>query len=49
MLIAGDAFAGPLLDELDRRLYDLSSLNVVLSGGALSLPHKEALLERLPT
>jgi 3-oxocholest-4-en-26-oate---CoA ligase len=50
MLIAGDAFAGPLLDELDRRPYDLSSLNVILSGGAaLSLPHKEALLDRLPT
>jgi 3-oxocholest-4-en-26-oate---CoA ligase len=50
LLIAGDAFAGPLLDELDRRCYDLSSLNVILSGGAsLSLPHKHALLARLPT
>jgi 3-oxocholest-4-en-26-oate---CoA ligase len=50
LLIAGDAFAGPLLDELDRRPYDLSSLNVVLSGGAaLSLPHKRALLDHLPT
>ncbi len=50
VLIAGDAFAGALLDELDRHSYDLSSLNVVLSGGAaLSLPHKQALLERLPT
>jgi fatty-acyl-CoA synthase len=50
VLIAGDAFAGALLDELDRRSYDLSSLNVVLSGGAaLSLPHKQALLDHLPT
>ena len=50
LLIAGDAFAGPLLDELDRRRYDLSSLNVVLSGGApLSLAHKRALLAHLPT
>ena len=50
VLIAGDAFAGALLDELDRHPYDLSSLNVVLSGGAaLSLPHKQALLEHLPT
>jgi 3-oxocholest-4-en-26-oate---CoA ligase len=50
LLLAGDAFAGPLLDELQRRRYDLSSLNVVLSGGAsLSLAHKRALLEHLPT
>jgi fatty-acyl-CoA synthase len=50
LLLAGDAFAGPLLDELERRHYDLSSLNVVLSGGAsLSLAHKYALLEHLPT
>jgi acyl-CoA synthetase (AMP-forming)/AMP-acid ligase II len=50
VLIAGDAFAVALLDEFDRRSYDVSSLNVVLSGGAaLSLPHKQALLERLPT
>jgi 3-oxocholest-4-en-26-oate---CoA ligase len=50
LLIAGDAFAGPLLDELARRRYDLSSLNVILSGGAaLSLAHKRALLAHLPT
>jgi fatty-acyl-CoA synthase len=50
LLLAGDAFAGPLLDELERRRYDLSSLNVVLSGGAsLSLAHKRALLAHLPT
>jgi fatty-acyl-CoA synthase len=50
MLIVGDAFARPLLDELDRRRYDLSSLNVVLSGGAaLSVGLKEELLGHLPT
>jgi acyl-CoA synthetase (AMP-forming)/AMP-acid ligase II len=49
LLIAGDAFAGLLLDELDRHPYDISSLNVVLSGGALLSPHhKQALLTRLP-
>jgi fatty-acyl-CoA synthase len=50
LLIAGDAFAGLLLDELDRHRYDTSSLNVVLSGGALLSPHhKRALLAHLPT
>jgi 3-oxocholest-4-en-26-oate---CoA ligase len=32
--IVGDSFARPLLDELERRPYDLSSLRFVLSGGA---------------
>jgi fatty-acyl-CoA synthase len=50
LLIVGDAFARPILDELDRRSYDLTSLTVVLSGGApLSAPLKDALLERLPS
>jgi len=50
LLIVGDAFARPLLDELDRRAYDLSTLTVVLSGGApLSAPLKAGLLERLPS
>ena len=50
MLIVGDAFARPLLDELDRHRYDLSSLNVVLSGGAaLSVGLKQELLGHLPT
>ena len=34
LLIVGDAFARPLLDELERGTYDLSSLTVLLSGGA---------------
>jgi acyl-CoA synthetase (AMP-forming)/AMP-acid ligase II len=49
LTIVGDAFARPLLDELDRRRYDLSRLFVIGSGGAILSPHhKEALLERLP-
>jgi 3-oxocholest-4-en-26-oate---CoA ligase len=50
MLIVGDAFARPLIDELDRADHDLSSLVAVVSGGAaLSAPVKKALLERLPS
>ncbi len=50
LLIVGDAFARPLLDELDRHDYDLSSLTVVLSGGAaLSANLKDELLGHLPT
>jgi acyl-CoA synthetase (AMP-forming)/AMP-acid ligase II len=49
LLIVGDAFGRPLIDELDRRDYDLSSLLVVVSGGAaLSAGVKNALLERAP-
>jgi acyl-CoA synthetase (AMP-forming)/AMP-acid ligase II len=50
VLIVGDAFARPLIDELDRGRYDLSSLVAVVSGGAaLSAPVKKALLDRLPS
>ena len=50
LLIVGDAFARPLLDELDRNNYDLSSLTVLLSGGApLSANLKDELLAHLPT
>ncbi len=50
LLIVGDAFARPLLDELDRNTYDLSSLTVLLSGGApLSANLKDELLAHLPT
>jgi fatty-acyl-CoA synthase len=49
-LIVGDAFGRPLLDELDRHSYDLSSLGLLISGGAaLTAPVKVALLERLPS
>ncbi len=47
--IVGDAFARPLIDQLDRDDYDLSNLFVVGSGGALfSSENKRALLQRLP-
>lgn len=50
LLIVGDAFARPLLDELDSTRYDLSSLTVILSGGAPLNAHlKEQLLRHLPT
>jgi 3-oxocholest-4-en-26-oate---CoA ligase len=50
LLIVGDAFARPILDEIERGSYDLSSLTVLLSGGAaLSAPLKEEFLGHLPT
>lgn len=60
LLIVGDAFARPLIDELDRTGseksithpsgYDLSSLTVILSGGAaLSANLKDEFLAHLPT
>jgi fatty-acyl-CoA synthase len=50
LLVVGNAFVGPLLDELDRRPYDLSSLTVLLSGGAPLAPTlKHALVAHLPT
>lgn len=54
LLIVGDAFARPLLDEWDRAAatgapYSGSSLRHLLSGGAILSPtSKHALLERLP-
>lgn len=50
MAIVGDAFARPLLDELERAAYDLTSLVVVLTGGApLSATSKAELQRHLPT
>ena len=50
LLIVGDAFGRPLLDELERTSYDLSSLTVLLSGGApLSAHLKDEFLRHLPT
>ncbi len=49
MSIVGDAFARPLIDQLDHKSYDLSSLFAVGSGGAIFSPeNKRALLQRLP-
>jgi acyl-CoA synthetase (AMP-forming)/AMP-acid ligase II len=47
--LVGDAFARPLLEQMARKSYDLSSLASVGSGGApLSVAAKRELLERLP-
>jgi acyl-CoA synthetase (AMP-forming)/AMP-acid ligase II len=49
LTLVGDAFARPILDHLKTHSYDLSSLFVIGSGGAILSPHfKQALLERVP-
>ena len=49
MSIVGDAYAAPMVEELRRRPYDLSSLFILGTGGAATgEQHKEALLEILP-
>jgi len=49
MSIVGDAYAGPLVDELRARPYDLTSLQVLATGGAATgEQHKDALLDLLP-
>jgi acyl-CoA synthetase (AMP-forming)/AMP-acid ligase II len=49
LTIVGDAFARPLLEELARKAYDLSSLFIIGSGGAILSPHnKEAFLRHVP-
>jgi fatty-acyl-CoA synthase len=49
LTIVGDAFARPLLDQLRERDYDLSSLTLISSGGAiLTAMLKGELLRRLP-
>jgi 3-oxocholest-4-en-26-oate---CoA ligase len=47
--IVGDSFARPILDEMDAGSYDLSTLFIILSGGApLNPTLKSRFLERLP-
>jgi fatty-acyl-CoA synthase len=47
--IVGDAFARPLVDQLRIGRYDLSSLKIIGSGGAILSPAvRRALLELLP-
>jgi fatty-acyl-CoA synthase len=49
LVIVGDAFGRPLLDQLARQSYDLSSFNALLSGGAiLTASLKAEFLERIP-
>jgi fatty-acyl-CoA synthase len=49
MAIVGDAYAGPIVEELGRRPYDLSKLVILGTGGAATGDqHKEALLGYLP-
>jgi acyl-CoA synthetase (AMP-forming)/AMP-acid ligase II len=49
MTMVGDAYAAPLVDELRRGRYDLSSLNSIGTGGAATNPkYQRALLEMLP-
>ena len=49
MTMVGDAYAAPLLAELQRRPYDLSSLFAIGTGGAATNPkYQRALLEHLP-
>lgn len=49
LLIVGDAFARPLIDELRRQPRDLSALRFVITGGAiLSAAVKDELLALLP-
>lgn len=49
LTIVGDAFGRPLLDQLERKRYDLSHFNMLLSGGAILTPAlKQAFLEKIP-
>jgi fatty-acyl-CoA synthase len=49
MTMVGDAYAAPIVEELGRATYDLSSLFAIGTGGAATnLKHQQALLEYLP-
>jgi 3-oxocholest-4-en-26-oate---CoA ligase len=49
LTIVGDAFARPLLDQLEQTSYDLSQFRVLLSGGAILTPTlKEAFIDKIP-
>ncbi len=50
LLIVGDAFGRPIVEQLERGDHDLSSLLIVVSGGAALSPGiKERLLRAVPT
>lgn len=49
MTMVGDAYAAPLVTELRRRSYDLSSLYAIGTGGAATNPkYQRALVELIP-
>ncbi|MGK2870559.1 MAG: acyl-CoA synthetase [Mycobacterium sp.] len=49
MTMVGDAYAAPIVEELGRRSYDLSSMFAIGTGGAATNPkHQRALLEFIP-
>lgn len=49
LTIVGDAFGRPLIDQLDKKTYDLSQFRTILSGGAILTPAlKQAFLDRIP-
>ncbi|MQY31559.1 AMP-binding protein [Nocardia aurantia] len=49
LTIVGDAYAGPLAEQLRRAEYDLSALRSIGTGGAATHSrHRDALFERLP-
>ncbi len=49
MTMVGDAYAGPLVEELRNGSYELSSMYAIGTGGAATNPkHQQALLELLP-
>jgi acyl-CoA synthetase (AMP-forming)/AMP-acid ligase II len=49
LTIVGDAFGRPLIDQLDKKTYDLSKFGIILSGGAILTPAlKDAFLQRIP-
>ncbi len=50
MLMVGEAFARPLLDELERGHYDTSSVRSIVLGGAVTSPEtKERMLRLIPS
>ena len=49
LVIVGDAFGRPLIDQLDKKKYDLSAFGILLSGGAILTPAlKDEFLARIP-
>jgi fatty-acyl-CoA synthase len=48
-VIVGDAFGRPLIDQLQKKSYDLQNFRILLSGGAILTPAlKQAFLEKIP-